>query len=348
MKVGIVCPYDLASFGGVQQVTIELADELRRGGDEVVLVGAGAHASHGPGHDGATVMAGRPFKVRANDSVVPLTLSPGSWRRARRALSDVDVIHVHEPLVPMLGWGALAIDKPMVATFHADPPAWVATAYRRAPLLGRRFRRLAITAVSQTAATALPARWGPVTIIPNGIDTASYQLPVGRVGRRVCFIGRDEPRKGLDALLQAWPLVRERVPHAELMVVGAERTEATDGVDYLGRVSSGEKKRVLASSLVYVAPNTGAESFGIVIAEGMAAGCAVVCSDLEAFRSVLGDAGIVVRVGDVERLAEAIISLLDDVETAEELGRRGLDQVKQFDWAEVGSAYRRVYENVVS
>ena len=348
MKVGLVCPYDLSAPGGVQQVTIELATELRRTGDEVTLIGAGAYASHGPGHDDDTIMVGRPFRIRANDSIVPLTLSPMSWGRVRKALADVDVVHIHEPLVPWVGWVALTVDKPTVATFHADPRGWVARAYERAPLIGRRLRRALLTAVSDTAAKAIPREWGPIAIIPNGIDVSSYRLPVGRIDRRVCFLGRDEPRKGLDVILEAWPMVREQVPLAELKVMGATRSVTEPGVEYLGRVSVGEKKRVLSSSLVYVAPNTGGESFGIVIVEGMAAGCAVVCSDLPAFRAVIGDAGRLVPVGDGRRLAEEVASLLSDLDEARALGELGAEEAKRFDWSVVGSAYRDLYQQVVS
>lgn len=348
MKVGVVCPYDLSSPGGVQQVTLELAGELRAGGDEVTVVGAGRYASHAPGRDDTTVMAGRPFRVRANRSIVPLTISPLSWGRVRDALAKVDVIHVHEPLVPLVGWTALAVDKPMVATFHADPRGWVTSAYRWAPLVGRRLRRAAITAVSSTAAAAIPRSWGQVSIVPNAIDTASYRPPVGRVERRVCFLGRDDPRKGLDLILEAWPAIREQVPSAELKVLGARRDDAIPGVEYLGRVSEGEKKRILASSQVYVAPNTGGESFGIVVAEAMAAGCAVVCSDLGAFREVLGGAGRLVPVGDVPRLAGEVGALLRDPEAARTLGDAAIAAVARFDWAVVAAAYRRIYDRVVS
>jgi len=335
--------------GGVQQVAIELAAELRRGGDQSVVVGAGEMGSEGPTHDGTTVSTGRPVRVKANDSVVPLTLSPRSWARVRRALLDVDVVHVHEPLVPLVGWAALSVDKPMVVTFHADPRAWVAAAYRHAPLVGRLLRgKTALTAVSNTAARAIPTAWGQVMVVPNGIDFASYSPPVERIERRVCFLGRDEPRKGLDILLAAWPRVRARVPDAELKVMGASREEDVPGVEYLGRVSEEEKKAVLASSLVCVAPNTGGESFGIVIAEAMAAGCAVVCSDLPAFRAVLGDSGHVVPVGDADRLGEEVASLLGDPGGAMRLGSRAAAQAKRYDWEVVAAAYRDLYRQVLS
>jgi phosphatidylinositol alpha-mannosyltransferase len=348
LRVGMVSPYDLTVPGGVQQITIELAGELRRNGDEVVLLGAGDRSTPDrAGLEETTLVSGWPIRVRANKSVAPLSMTL-SRRRVLQALADVDVVHVHEPLVPTLGWLALTGDKPTVATFHADPPRWARRLYKVAPFVGRRLRRTLLTAVSETAASAIPAAWGEVRIIPNAIDTTSYALPVGKVIRRVCFLGRDEPRKGLDILLQAWPSISERVPEAELEVLGTTRADSHPGVEYLGRVSTAEKKRILATSLVYVAPNTGGESFGIVIAEAMAAGCAVVCSDLPAFRAVLGGTGRLVPAGDAGRLTDAVVDLLSDPDEALALGRAAQQRAALFDWKVVCAAYREAYLEALS
>ena len=349
MKVGIVCPYDLASPGGVQQLTRELAERLAALGERTVLVGAGKTSyGFGAGPEEGVIAVGRPIYLRANNSVVPLTFSPASWARVRGALSDVDVIHVHEPLIPLVGWIAVSVRKPLVATFHADPPGWVDAAYRWAPFIGRRLRSAVVTAVSEVAARALPAKWGDVTIVPNAIDVAAYEVPVGRVAKRVCFLGRDDPRKGLDILLEAWPSIQGAHPDSELVVMGADRTDGPKGVRFLGRVSGAEKRRLLASSAVYVAPNTGGESFGIVIAEGMAAGCAVVASDLPAFKAVLGDAGTLVPVGQPNLLADAVIDLLDDPDHATMLGVSAREEVRRFDWSEVVEGYQDVYRRAVA
>jgi phosphatidyl-myo-inositol alpha-mannosyltransferase len=346
LKIGVVCPYDLSAPGGVQQVAIDLSNHLRQGGDEVVLVGAGKYAHDRPGYDDTTVMTGRAFRIRANNSIVPLTLSPWTWGRVRDALAAVDVIHLHEPLIPLVGWVAMTVDRPLVVTFHADSPPWAERAYTWLP--AGKFRRSVLTAVSPTAARAIPEDWGPVEVIPNGIDTASFRLPVGRVERRVCFLGRDEPRKGLDTLLDAWQRIRERVPQAELKVMGADRGEGMNGVAYVGRVTGGEKNRILASSQVYVAPNTGGESFGIVLIEAMAAGCAVVCSDLEAFRDVVGSHALLVPVGDPDRLAEAVVALLEDPTASRAMGESGRASVARFDWGVIGARYRDQYLRAIA
>ena len=348
MRVGLVCPYDMGSPGGVQQLTTDLAGKLRELGDEVVLVAAGRADHSVPRWDDSVILVGRPIFVRGNASRVPLTLSPRSWAWGRAALADVDVIHVHEPLIPLVGWVALTVRKPTVATFHADPPSWVGTAYRRTPLLGRRFRSTLITAVSPAAAGPIPDSWGKVTIVPNAVDVASYRLDTGRVTRRVAFLGRDEPRKGLDVILEAWSSIRASVGDAELIVMGADRGAAPDGIRFMGRVTGAEKRRLLASSSVFVAPNTGGESFGMVLIEAMAAGCAIVASDLPAFTAVLDGAGRYFTNGDSAALSRNVIELLNDERAADRLRERAIDHVAQFDWEVVARRYRDLYRQAAS
>ncbi len=349
MKVGIVCPYDLWEPGGVQQLTTELAAYLQLDGDDAVLIGVGKYRRHGgPGRDEFTIAVGRGFKVRANQSIVPLTLSPMSFARMSSALRWVDVVHVHEPMVPFAGWAALRSGKPMVATFHADAPDWVDRGYRLLPFVGKRFRSVVLTAVSETARQSIPESWGEVRIIPNAIDVSAYDLPVGRVGRRIAFLGRDDPRKGLDIALEAFAAVHQLRPDSELVVMGADRGSNPPGVRYLGRVSDGEKRRMLASSAIYVAPNTGGESFGIVLAEAMAAGCAVVASDLDSFRSVVADTGLLVPVGDVSSLSTAMVSLLEDDVKREKMSVAGREAVQRFDWTNVLTQYRTAYNEAIA
>jgi phosphatidylinositol alpha-mannosyltransferase len=349
MRVGLVCPFDVGSPGGVQQVTGDLVDHLRLLGDEVVYVVAGKYAYQGgPGYDEGILPAGRPTRIRANRSMVPLTLAPTAWWRVRHALWDVDVIHVHEPFIPLVGWAALTVARPTIVTFHADAPGWVETLYRWTPLIDRRMRQTILTAVSESAARSIPDEWGEVHLVPNALDVSTYDLPVGRIDRRIAFLGRDDPRKGLDVLLDAWPSIRTRVPQAELVVMGAERGVELQGVEFVGRVSGGEKKRLLATSGIFVAPNTGGESFGMVVLEGMAAGCAVVASDLEAFAVVLADSGLTFPVGDSDALADEVVRLLLDPGRARRLGDRARVRSGKFDWSQIVPEYRALYEAALS
>ncbi len=340
MKVGIVCPYDLDIPGGVQQLCLELGERLRKAGDDAVVVGPGSSISDG------VVGVGRSVGIRANKSVAPVALGPGVWAKTRAALADVDVVHIHEPLVPIVGWAALAVDKPAVVTFHADAPGWVGRAYRVLP--GKALRRSVLTAVSPAASRSVPSGWGEVRVIPNAIDVAAYRVDVERLPGRISFLGRDEPRKGLDIALYAFELVRAEQPVAELVVMGAKRPRLPEGVTYKGFVESAEKHRTLASSSIFIAPNTGGESFGIVLAEAMAAGCAVVASELSAFRDVVGEDAVLVPVGDPGALASAITELLSDPAKRDRLGRSGRARVERFDWSRVLDMYRQAYADAIA
>lgn len=350
MRIGVVCPYDIGRPGGVQQLSGELAARLRNLGEEVVFVAAGQNWFHdGPGLDDVTVALGRSTGIRANRSRVPLRLNPVGWGRAREALAGVDVIHVHEPLAPLVGWMAMSVDKPTVATFHADPPSWVSRVYEMAPWVTGRLRNSIVTAVSPTAAAALPSRWGKPRIVPNAIDVGSYRMEVERDHRQVAFLGRDEPRKGLSVLLDAWAQVRDLSPGSRLVVMGADRHGEHPGVRFTGPVSGEEKRRLLASSGVYVAPNLGGESFGIVVIEAMAAGCAVVASDLSAFVDVTGgEAAVHVPVGDPAALGAAIADLLMDPPRAVSLGEAGRARAQRYDWPVVVDHYRQLYAEAAS
>jgi phosphatidylinositol alpha-mannosyltransferase len=184
-------------------------------------------------------------------------------------------------------------------------------------------------------------------IIPNGVDVDEYQVG-DKTAHSVVFLGRDDPRKGLDVLIEAWPAVHTVVPDATLTVVGADRGDQVDGVTYLGRVSEEDKRAALASSAVYAAPNTGGESFGIVVIEAMASGCAVIASAIPAFARVVGDAGELVKPGDPGGLADRIVTLLLEPERRVALGSLARERAWMFDGATVAASYLEAYADAIS
>jgi len=344
MKVAVVCPYDLAVFGGVQGQVTSLVTWLREAGHEAWAVSPGSGGPLGTRHVGPVV------SVPINRSRALITLHPGAVARVREAVAGAEVVHVHEPLVPLTGPAAvLAGGAPRVGTFHADPGAVVSRLYRgAAPLLRRLLGRLAVaTAVSPVAAGAVRP-FIATRVVPNGLDTGCYPPAGGKVGGRVVFVGRDDPRKGLDLLLQAWPLVRTAVPAAGLHVVGAFRPSGPEGVAFLGRVDEEAKLRELAEAEVLCAPNLGGESFGLIVAEGMAAGCAVVASDLPAFRHVAGACARLTPAGDAAALAEALVVVLSDSGETDRLARAGLREVTRFDRAAVLEGYLSAYRDALA
>lgn len=342
MRVGLVCPYDLSKPGGVQSQVNDLAGHLREAGDEVTVIGPGLPEDT-PGVD-----LGPTITVPGNRSRVPLSVDPRVVGMIRRKAGDLDLLHVHEPFMPLVSISALRAGPPVVATFHAAPGVVGAGLYTLFRSQQRRFlgpKVHKVTAVSNTAA-ALLAEDLEVSIVPNGVDVSRFDADVGRHPGRVAFLGRDEKRKGLDVLLEAWGRVSEAIPDAELVVMGADR--GLEGITWMGAVDEAAKVEGLNSAAVYVAPNLGGESFGVVLVEGMAAGCAVVASDLASFREVGGDAVRYFRAGDPGDLADALIDLMGDTAAVGALAVVGIERARRFDWKTVAAQYRAVYEEALS
>lgn len=341
IKVGIVCPYDLGRHGGVQDQCFKLAGGLTDHGHEAVVVGPGEAP------DGA-ISVGPVRVVSANGSTTPISADMRVRARIETALAGSDVLHIHEPFMPAVSVAATRIEGvAKVGTFHADPPGWVRGAYRLGrPVLRKMAGRLdVVTAVSSVAAGAMEGLGAP-RIIPNGIDVDAF-TPGPKLEGSVGFIGRDDPRKGLDVLLEAWEIVRGAMPNVSLEVISPDRTGEVDGVSFLGSATEQEKIDFLARTRMLITPNLGGESFGIVVAEGMAAGCTVVASAIPAFVNVLGNAGALTKPGDAAGLAQVVIALCDDPNEAARLGALARKRVRRFDMPAVLAGYMVAYRNAV-
>ncbi len=381
MRIALVCPYDLAAPGGVQHHVVALAHRLQQRGDAVVVLAPmrGPRPGSAISHEGITVVAvGRPVGVRANGSVAPIAVMPAAASMTRRTLRALrpDVVHVHEPMMPMIGPAAvLGAPAPVVATFHAY--AHRHRLYDGARVLTRRtFRRitdpLAVSrAAAQFHAQALGVDRAAFTIVANGVDVERFDRPDGAPTRdvqdagpaaphsRLLFVGRIEPRKGVDVLLDAFARVRHAGHDVELVIVGdgaqrrrLERALAPDlraAVTWHGRVGGDQLAQLYRSADVVVVPARGGESFGIVLLEAMAASAAVIASDLPGFREVTDDgrAGVLVPAGDPDELAAAIVELHVDIRRRTELVRRGYERAVAHDWPAVAERVREHYERVL-
>ncbi|MBD8058697.1 glycosyltransferase family 4 protein [Cellulomonas sp. JH27-2] len=369
MRVGIVCPYSFDVPGGVQFHVRDLAEALlARGHDVQVLAPADDDTPIPP----YMTAAGRAVPVRYNGSVARLTFGPVTAARARRwlAAGEFDVLHLHEPVTPSLSMLALWIaDGPVVATFHTstERSRSLQIAF---PLVRQSLEKIsARIAVSEDARrTLVDHLGGDAVVIPNGVyvDTFAAAEPDPRWtgtpdAPTIAFLGRlDETRKGLPVLLGAVREVLAHVPGARFLVAGRGETgeqQARDvlgdragAVEFLGGVSDEDKARLLSSVDVYVAPQTGGESFGIVLVEAMSAGAAVVASDLGAFSRVLDDgaAGVLFRTGDSDDLARTLVEVLRDPARRAEVAARASTVVRRYDWSAVTDQVLAVYEMAVA
>ncbi|MFD6889999.1 glycosyltransferase family 4 protein [Streptomyces sp. NPDC059957] len=362
MKIGIVCPYSWDVPGGVQFHIRDLAEHLIGLGHEVSVL---APSDDETGLPPYVVSAGRAVPVPYNGSVARLNFGFLSAARVRRWLHDgvFDVVHIHEPMAPSLGlltcWAA---QGPIVATFHTSNPrsrAMLAAYPILQPALEKISARIAVSEYARR--TLVEHLGGDAVVIPNGVDVdffAKADPNPAWSGQTLGFIGRiDEPRKGLPVLMAAFPRIVEQCPDVRLLVAGrGDEEEAVASlppglrsrVEFLGMVSDEDKARLLRSVDVYVAPNTGGESFGIILVEALSAGAAVLAADLDAFAQVLdqGAAGELFSNEDPDSLAASAVALLRDPARREELSIRGSAHVRRFDWSTVAADILAVYETV--
>ncbi len=367
MRIGLVCPYSWDIPGGVQAHVRDLAETFLAQGHSVAVLAPGDDDL--AGRPDYVTVAGKAVPIPYNGSVARVQFGLVSAARVRRWLKDgnFDVVHVHEPAPPSLSLLTCVIhDGPLVATFH------VATTRSRflamfdsvlQPFLEKLNGRIA---VSPAARRVIVEHLGAdAVVIPNGVAVAHFEqaepLPgYPRPGATIGFIGRyDESRKGMDVLVGALELLAASRPQVRLLVAGRGEAEpflaalpagVAERVDLLGQVDEADKARMLRSVDIYCAPNTGQESFGIILLEAMAARAPIVASDLEAFRRVLdgGRAGRLFPAGDPVALAAVLAELLDAPEERERLAEVGARVVAPFDWSVISTEVMRVYELAIA
>jgi phosphatidylinositol alpha-mannosyltransferase len=364
MRIGIVCPYSWDIPGGVSAHVNDLAQALIRMGHYVSVLAPAEFDELLPDF---VVSTGKPRAVKYNGSTARLSFGPLVARKVSKWIEegDFDVLHVNEPLSPSLSVLACwAANGPIVATWHSamDRSRMMLTLSKLGQTAMEKVS--ARIAVSEAArATLIKHVGGDAVVIPNGVDVSMFTNATPMFGwpgpnLSIAFLGRgDEPRKGLEILVDAYPQIRRSFPNVRLLIAGpgepADTLKKLSKVDrasvtVLGMIAPQDKPSVLASGTIYVAPNTGGESFGIVLLEAMASGTPVVASDLEAFEQVLdfGRAGITFENENSDDLAKVVCELLRDEAKRTELIRQGRLRAAQFDWNVVANEIVNVYESV--
>lgn len=374
LRIALVSPYDMSMPGGVEQHIRHLDAELHDMGHKSWILSA---STGDPADQPASLIrvSNTVLPFPAGGSIVRLGGSLATYPRIKAILDRhrFDIVHVHEPMTPMLPWAVLRHSRSVnIGTFHAsraadDTHAGYALGK---PIIEPLFNRLAgLIAVSEAArdmvAQYLP---GEYRVIPNGVDVARFgapdvePLPQFADDRpTVLFVGRLEKRKGFKFLLRAFIQTQRQIPDARLIVVGGyeTRTEVTyrefaaehglQEVHFIGRVSDPELARYYASADVFCAPSIGFESFGIVLLEAMAAGVPVVASDILGYRTVLtqGSEGLLVPPEDSAALAAALVSLLSAPEVRARMGAAGRVTAKRYDWPVVAQQVAGYYGEVL-
>lgn len=360
LRIGIVCPYGWDTPGGVQAHIGDLAEYLIMQGHYVSILAPAVDEESLPPY---VVSAGKPIAIPYNGAVARVLFGPIAFSRVRQwiAQGNFDLLHLHEPAIPSLSLLACwAAEGPMVGTFHASSKKQRAI-YAVGPILEPVIEKLAVRiAVSEAARHTLTQHLETdAIVIPNGIFTERFAAGKPRsewVGDTLGFMGRfEEPRKGLSVLLDALPIVTRFVPNVRVLVAGpGDGDDMLKKVDpqlrgritFLGRLNEKDKADFLSSVSLYVAPNTGGESFGIILAEAMAAGATIVASDIPAFASLLGEGqyGALFKSEDSTDLARILIDLLRDEEKRKMLASVGREHSKVFDWRNVAQQILSVYE----
>jgi phosphatidylinositol alpha-mannosyltransferase len=368
MKVGIVVPYSWSFWGAVVEHAELQAEALRRQGlDTRTIMGNDPPGSftrvlhprlgrHGhPPPD--VIPVGRSVIVPANGSLPNIVLSPRTVFRMKRALERerFDVLHLHEPMTPAICVAALALARvPCVATFHAHGAlGWMKVGKPVWGFLADRLdHRIAVSPHSRdTAAAWLP---GEYEVVPNGVLIPPEADAHGRE-HQIVFAGRQEPRKGLQVLLRAWPEIFRRAG-SRLRIVGADPLAVRllltreripdDGIDVLGFLSQEELTRELLRAKLLVAPSLGGESFGMVLTRAFACATPVVASDIDGYREVMTkEAAVSFPAGDEQALTAAVAGLLEDEPRRATLGE-GARRIalERYSWDDIARRLVAIYE----
>ena len=358
LNIGLVSPYDWSISGGVNSHVKDLAEHLIGNGHRVSVLAPDSIETE---REDYFQSAGKSVAVPYNGSIARLAFGPLVNGRVRKwiAENEFDLLHLHQPTIPSTSLLACwAAQGPLVGTFHAAfDQNWITAI--AAPLLEPALDKLSvrIAVSSQAKLSLINALGGDAVVIPNGVDTSFFMNATkdGSLKDSLLFLGRfEEPRKGLPVLLKAFALLKDnsRFPSTKLIVAGHGDIDLTrekilleygmnlgNQVQFLGPVSEDEKARLLSSTAAYIAPNTGSESFGIVLVEALAAGATVIASNLPSFEEVVGNAGFLFRNEDPAHLAQTIENALGVDRTIAARTRAAT-----FDWNVIVPQLEEIYD----
>jgi phosphatidylinositol alpha-mannosyltransferase len=371
MKIALVSPYDFAYPGGVCNHISNLEEQLTRLGHEVKIIAPASKAVSALGE--RLIPIGKPRPVPVSGSVARITLSPWLSSRIKAVLEreKFEIVHLHEPLMPMLCTTVLRLsDCPNIGTFHASGgKPWYNFGTPLGKLILKKwFRKLDYKVAVSGPAMEYVNKYFPdeYHILPNGVDTEHFRPDIEPIEEymdgklNIMFIGRLEKRKGLDYLLQAYKEFKRTIPDSRLIVVGPGvrgrkkygKQVARNGIEdvvFIGYTSYSDLPRYYRTADIVCCPATGWESFGIVLIEAMAVGTPVVASNISGYASVLtNDAeGLLVPPRNAPKLAEALLSLADDKSRRQKMGQKGIVTAQGYSWKSVAKSVLACYQKTL-
>lgn len=359
-RIGIVCPYGWDTPGGVQSHVGDLAEYLIAQGHFVSVL---APVINEEGIPDYVISAGRPISIPYNGAVARILFGPLAFARVKQWIGNgnFDLLHLHEPAIPSISLLACwASEGPLVGTFHAASTRQK-IAFAITPFIEPVIEKLtARIAVSEAARETLQIHLDTdAVVVPNGIYAKRFSdahTDPRWSGNTIGFMGRfEENRKGLSVLIEALPAIIEKIPEIRVIVAGpGNPATILEDMDphlrqrftFLGRISEQDKANFMSSVSIYVAPNTGGESFGIILAEALAGGASVLASDIPAFDSLLGHGkyGSLFQSENAQDLAKRAIELLNNPDLRTAIAKAGREYAQSFDWDVVAERIYDVYE----
>jgi phosphatidylinositol alpha-mannosyltransferase len=372
MKIALVSPYDFIHPGGVVNHILALYDRLVGMGHEVRIIAPASRSIQSDEQHFLHIGKARPLPVRGTTIRITVSLRLAAKIKEVFASEKFDIVHLHEPFMPMLCSAVLRFsDSVNVGTFHAchgSPGYNFGWPFSKLMLYHRRRKLNGKIAVSKPAmdyaSKHIP---GNYTIIPNGIDLKHFSIDVspfeqfsdGKIN--ILFVGRLEKRKGLNYLLKAYKMVKKAYSNCRLIIVGPGvifrrryeryvKTNHLTDVVFTGTVEYKELPRYYKTADIFCSPATGRESFGIVLLEAMALGKPIVATSIEGYSSVMtsGKEGYLVPPRDSKEIAKAILTLINNESLRQQMGIRGFFTAKEHDWEKIAHRVTDYYEEILN
>ncbi len=372
MKIALVSPYDFAYPGGVANHISSLERHFTRIGHEVKVIAPASRAI--PDFGDRFIPIGKPRSIPSSDSVIriPISLRLGPTIKEVLARENFDIIHLHEPFMPMLCSAVLRFSNTVnVGTFHAcqGKPGYNWGRPISTWMIRRRIHKLHGRIAVSVPAMNFAKKYvpGDYEIIPNGIDLEHFSTDVAPIEefcdgkQNILFLGRLEFRKGVNYLLKAFLEIKQEIPNSRLLIVGpgtrlrkryekwVRRHRLEDDVVFVGYAAYADVPRYYKTAAVFCAPATSRESFGIVLLEAMAMGKPIVATNIDGYASVVtqGEDGLLVPPQDGSALARALVSVMSDETLREQMAARGKLKAREYSWEHIGKRVLDYYTRVL-